>query len=299
MQALFLLILRPLPDVQRAASYAKEYPVAVKLIAVDMDGTFLDSVKGYNKARFLRQYARLQERNIRFVVASGNQYYQLQSYFPEIADEIAFVAENGAWISDRNKEVFCGKLSAEKVKQVLAILAKEPDIHTVVCGKRSAWIAPSMPDEIVARLSNHYRRLEKCADLSAVDDTIFKFSLNLPPEGVAPLIERLTVELQAAGEIMHPVSSGFGFIDLIIPGLHKAHGISLLQQRWGIDDCEVVAIGDSGNDIEMLRQAGYSFAMANAVEAVLATARYRTESNDEEGALNVISRVLAREYPFN
>ncbi|GLR10233.1 Cof-type HAD-IIB family hydrolase [Mixta theicola] len=272
--------------------------MAVKLVAVDMDGTFLDSTKRYNKTRFLRQYAQLKERNIRFVVASGNQYYQLHSYFPEIADEIAFVAENGAWVSDRNEEVFCGELSADKVRQVLAMLAGEPEIHTVVCGKRSAYISPSMPDEVVELLSNHYRRLEKCADLNSIDDTIFKFSLNLPHEGVTPLIERLSKALNAANNIVHPVSSGFGFVDLIIPGLHKAHGIGLLQQRWGIDDCEVVAIGDSGNDIEMLRHAGYSFAMANATEAVTAAARYRTESHDDEGALNVIARLLAKEYPF-
>ena len=272
--------------------------MAVKLIAVDMDGTFLDSAKRYNKARFLRQYAQLKARNIRFVVASGNQYYQLHSYFPEIADEIAFVAENGAYISDHHEEIFCGALSTQQVEQVLALLAQEPEIHTVVCGKRSAYIHPSMPDEVIALLSNHYRRLEKRADLAHIDDTLFKFSLNLPPHDVPPLIERLTKALNAANNIVHPVSSGFGFVDLIIPGLHKAHGISLLQQRWGIDDCEVVAIGDSGNDIEMLRHAGYSFAMANATEEVAAAARYRTESNDDEGVLNVIARLLAGEYPF-
>jgi hydroxymethylpyrimidine pyrophosphatase-like HAD family hydrolase len=40
---------------------------------------------------FLAQYARMKEQGIRFVVASGNQYYQLISFFPEIAHEIAFV----------------------------------------------------------------------------------------------------------------------------------------------------------------------------------------------------------------
>lgn len=54
----------------------------VKLVAVDMDGTFLDDGKNYNRARFQRQYAQLKARGIRFVVASGNQYYQLRSFFP-------------------------------------------------------------------------------------------------------------------------------------------------------------------------------------------------------------------------
>lgn len=272
--------------------------MAVKMIAVDMDGTFLDDNKRYNTQRFQRQYALLREQDIRFVVASGNQFWQLQRYFPDIKDEIAFVAENGAYVSDCNEELFCSALAPERVAQVLDILAEEPDISTVVCGRNSAYIHPSVPDDVVAMLANHYYKLEKREDLKNIDDIIFKFSLNLAHEGIEPLLERLHTRLNAVENIMHPVSSGFGFVDLIIPGCHKAHGIAMLQEKWGIDDCEVLAVGDSANDTEMLRQACYSFSMANAAESVQAVARYRTESNNDEGALNVISRLLAREFPF-
>ncbi len=56
--------------------------MSIKLIAVDMDGTFLSDAKTYNRPRFLAQYQRMREQNIRFVVASGNQYYQLISFIP-------------------------------------------------------------------------------------------------------------------------------------------------------------------------------------------------------------------------
>ena len=79
--------------------------MSVKLIAVDMDGTFLSDAKTYNRERFLAQYARMKEQGIRFVVASGNQYYQLISFFPEIAHEIAFVAENGGWVVSAGEDV--------------------------------------------------------------------------------------------------------------------------------------------------------------------------------------------------
>lgn len=273
--------------------------MAVKMIAVDMDGTFLDDNKQYNVQRFSRQYALLKQKGIRFVVASGNQYYQLQRYFPDIKDEIAFVAENGAWVSDCNEEIFCGELAQEKVHKILDILAHEPDIAVVVCGRNGAYMHSSTSDEVMAMLANHYHRLEKRDDLYAIDDTIFKFSLKLEHEGVGALLQRLHSRLGELENIMHPVSSGFGFIDLIIPGCHKAHGIALLQEKWGISDCEVLAIGDSANDIEMLRQACFSFSMANAADSVAAVARYQTQSNNDEGALNVISRVLAREFPFD
>ena len=47
--------------------------MAVKMIAVDMDGTFLDDNKQYNVQRFSRQYALLKEKGIRFVVAGGKR----------------------------------------------------------------------------------------------------------------------------------------------------------------------------------------------------------------------------------
>ena len=77
--------------------------MSIKLIAVDMDGTFLSDQKTYNRERFMAQYQQMKAQGIRFVVASGNQYYQLISFFPEIANEIAFVAENGGWVVSEGK----------------------------------------------------------------------------------------------------------------------------------------------------------------------------------------------------
>lgn len=62
--------------------------MSVKVIVTDMDGTFLNDAKTYNQPRFMAQYQELKKRGIEFVVASGNQYYQLISFFPELKDEI-------------------------------------------------------------------------------------------------------------------------------------------------------------------------------------------------------------------
>ena len=80
--------------------------------------------------------------------------------------------------------------------------------------------------------------------------------------------------------------------------MHKANGLRILQQRWGIDNHEVVAFGDSGNDIEMLQHAGFGFAMANAAAPVKAVAGFDAPHNNEEGVLHIIDKVLNREAPF-
>jgi len=269
--------------------------MSIKLIAVDMDGTFLNDEKSYDKVRFLEQYSSLKARGIRFVVASGNQFYQLVHYFPEIQHEIAFVAENGAYVVDAGEEIHCGEFAQVQIARILDVLADVPDIQKVVCGKNSAYAHVSMPEVVIDKMSNHYRRLKKVEDFYALDDIIFKISLGVQQEAVPDLLQRLALEV---GDIAQPVNSGFGFIDLIVPGLHKAHGLSLLQARWNIKDQEVVAIGDSDNDIEMLRHAGFGFAMANASPAVVEVASYSTTDNNDQGALRVIDRVLTGAAPF-
>ena len=67
----------------------------IKAVAVDMDGTFLNSQNDYDRTRFEALFSRMKEKGIRFIVASGNQYYQLRSFFSGDRG-ITYVSENGA-----------------------------------------------------------------------------------------------------------------------------------------------------------------------------------------------------------
>ncbi|WP_313654556.1 Cof-type HAD-IIB family hydrolase [Pantoea sp.] len=271
----------------------------VKMVAVDMDGTFLDDSKQYNRSRFLACYQQLIARDIRFVVASGNQYYQLKSFFPEIAGEIAFVAENGAWIIDRDEELFCGAFERRDVEAVIATLQNGdyPGLRYLLCGRESAYYFEGMDETWLQKMRHYCHRLKPINRLDEVqDDRLFKFALNLSDDFIEPLmadIERLHQGRVAA------TSSGHGSVDLIVPGNHKAHGLDLLARRWGISHDQVLAFGDGGNDLEMLRQSGFSFAMANAPERVKQAARYAAPSNNEQGVLQVIEQMLAGSGPFS
>ena len=270
--------------------------MSIKLIAVDMDGTFLSDAKTYNRQRFLAQYARMREQGIRFVVASGNQYYQLISFFPEVAHEIAFVAENGGWVVSAGEDVFNCRMPKEHFNTVIDHLLTLTNIEIIACGKRSAYTLNRYNDALKAVAAKYYHRLELVDDFNHIaDDEILKFGLNVPDQ----LIPQIQPKLHAAlGDMGTAVATGYGSIDLIIPGVHKANGLRILQERWGIKNHEVVAFGDSGNDIEMLQHAGFGFAMANAAAPVKAVAGYRAPHNNEEGVLHIIDKVLNREAPF-
>ncbi|HAZ55507.1 MAG TPA: HAD family hydrolase, partial [Franconibacter helveticus] len=176
--------------------------MGVKLIAVDMDGTFLSDAKTYNRERFLAQYARMKQQGIRFVVASGNQYYQLASFFPEIAEEIAFVAENGAWVVSEGEDLFNGKLSKGQYDQVIDHLLTLPKVETIACGKRSGYTLKSYDEAFKRMAATYYHRLEFVDSFYGLDDTFFKFALNLPDDYLLKTLDALTA---AFGGLAWPV----------------------------------------------------------------------------------------------
>lgn len=72
----------------------------IQLVAVDVDGTFVRSDYSFDRLRFEKILSRMKQAGCQFVVASGNQYYQLRDLFPDYHETLSFVAENGAYVKD-------------------------------------------------------------------------------------------------------------------------------------------------------------------------------------------------------
>ncbi|EMG28128.1 cof family hydrolase [Listeria fleischmannii 1991] len=254
----------------------------IKLVAVDMDGTFLDDQKKYDKKRFLGIFERMRESGAEFVVASGNQHVQLAPFFEEIKEEITFVSDNGAYVCKGEEDIFAGVFEKEDFAEITKILRENTEFETVVCGKKGAYVLRTVSDEFCDSIAMYCPVLIKVKDFAEIDDIIFKFALSCKEEETYRLLDELS------GAISHmatPVSSGHGSIDLIKPGNHKGHAIKLLMEKWGIQADEVMTFGDGGNDLEMLKLAGFGFAMENAPDYVKKAARFVAKSNNESGVL--------------
>lgn len=260
----------------------------IKLIATDMDGTFLKPDQTYDTKRFAALHQRLQAAGIRFVVASGNQYYQLLSYFADYPQTI-FVAENGAYIRSLQKVYALHSFKPEVVKQILAKLATVADIKVLVCGQHSAYTLATTDPAYVAEMRHYYHHLAVVADYDQIDDKILKFAINCADERTQALVDELT---EALAGLAQPTSSGHGDIDLIQPGVHKAAGLAELGAQLGITLDEMAAFGDGGNDLEMLQEVGLGVAMANAQPAVAAVADAHCATNVDSGVLTYIEQLL-------
>lgn len=119
--------------------------------------------------------------------------------------------------------------------------------------------------------------------------SILKIALTCPPEKTSEILKDLQVELK---DSVACVSSGHGDIDLIAPGIHKANALGKLADHLEIHPEEIAAFGDGGNDLEMLKFAGYSYAMANGQEHIKKAAKFGAPSNDEEGVLEVLEKLI-------
>jgi len=270
--------------------------MTIKLIAVDMDGTFLNNQMEYDKERFFKQYKKMKELGIHFVVASGNQYYQLKSFFDEIQDEISYVSKNGAFIIDQGEEVFAVDIPKKDIKLILEELVSHNKFEIVLCGKESAYVQENVSDTFYKTMNKYYHRLKRVSNFNEVEDQILKFALSCPDDETLPLRDLLYSKI---GSIVTPVSSGHGSIDLIIPPpFHKASGIQLLQEKWNIKDNETMAFGDGGNDIEMLKHVEYGFAMENGSDEVKSIAEFTAPSNKNSGVLEIIDQYFTNQGPF-
>ena len=81
-------------------------------------------------------------------------------------------------------------------------------------------------------------------------------------------------------------------LEMTAPGVSKAFGINVLANRLGISMEEIIGIGDSDNDREMLSAVGFAVAMGNAEEEILQMSRLVTADNDHNGVGEAIRKLV-------
>ncbi|HBA0605861.1 TPA: HAD hydrolase family protein, partial [Enterococcus faecium] len=131
-------------------------PHNLKLVAVDMDGTFARTDYTYDIPRFKAVLSRMKAVDCQFVVASGNQYYQLRSLFPNYYDELSFVAENGAFVKDKTEVLFSADMPRKAIEVVLDLCKDYPEVKNVMCGLNSAYCERGKVSQAFFDLTNIY-----------------------------------------------------------------------------------------------------------------------------------------------
>ncbi|ANK39029.1 MULTISPECIES: Cof-type HAD-IIB family hydrolase [Staphylococcus] len=258
----------------------------IKAIAVDMDGTFLDSKKGYDEKRFEQIFQQLKAHDIKFIAASGNQYAKLKSIFGQ--RDMLFVAENGAVIYEGDTLYDYEAFDRSFYQKVIDYLNIERGIdNLIVCGLRSAYILKDNTEAFKKEAHFYYRQLKEIESFQDLpDDEYVKIALNIDRKSHPTLDEDLSENFT---EDLKLVSSGRDSIDLIIPGMTKGQALHRLLKKWELSPDSLMAFGDANNDLDMLELATHSYVMKNSEDKTLfEVANHIAPTNDEQGVLTVI-----------
>ncbi|HEM3533010.1 Cof-type HAD-IIB family hydrolase [Streptococcus suis] len=274
--------------------------MTVRLIATDMDGTFLDGQGSFDRERFSRILDRLEEKSIPFVIASGNGIGRLLQLFKGFEQRLIFVADNGSHVYQAGKTVIRRSIQQGEIKAVLEffqgrwaevclMLSTEKNIY-MQDGAGVPFEGTDLPIE-PAQMAAFQNRVTYLDDLSAypISEPIYKVGLWVPEARVESITEGFN---QAFKGQLVAVTSGYGSIDILPEGIHKAWGLEQVLTSLDIEPEQVMAFGDSDNDIELLSYVGYSYAMENATDKVKAVAKYRAPSHLEAGVMQVIEEYI-------
>ncbi|WP_027385204.1 Cof-type HAD-IIB family hydrolase [Chryseobacterium gregarium] len=260
----------------------------IRMIVTDMDGTFLNS-KHQMSPDFPMVYEELKKRNILFVPASGRQMMGITKYFGDIEDEMAFIAENGGYVMYKNKELFADRLEATYIAEIIRAIRDIPGATAVLSGKKKAYF-DSGNEDFIHYISQFYTDNEKKEDLTEeIDDSIFKIAV-YHPEGselnVYPALkkfEKYNLEIVVSGQY---------WLDIMNKNINKGNALEKLQDALDISPQQTMAFGDYMNDIEMLKNSRYSYAMKNAHPSVKEAACFEACTNDNFGVLKIIKDYL-------
>lgn len=248
----------------------------IKLIATDMDGTWLNDHQDYDRKLFKKEFALMQEQGISFVIASGNQFENLRSRFPKTADQLYFVAENGALVAKERQVLHVQALSDIEADKLYKI-AQKLNFPTVAAGLASAYVLKKDGQAFYTEMKKYFEKLTAIDNFSEIDDQVFKVSLTVPEDKMPSILKQLQDKYTEFTFVAGAADS----IDMQQKGMNKAVGLDYLSQKLKISPKEMIAFGDSGNDVGMLNYVGRSFVTRYALpEAKRAADQIIGSSND-------------------
>ncbi|WP_027090590.1 HAD family hydrolase [Thomasclavelia saccharogumia] len=259
----------------------------IKLIATDLDGTLLREDKSFNK-EFYDIFYKLKEKNIVFVIATGNQYELVKNRFDLIKDDLVYIVENGNKIVYQNKVLYTSILKQEDKENILNLLLEFEDLLIVYCGLKHSYISTKFQDkeDFLKLFLHNYVFVD---DYKMIDDQIMKFSIADFNEESKKYVDIIKQQLP---DHLQAVTTGTIWFDIFNKNVNKGTGLKFIQDYFHISKEECMAFGDQMNDYELLLNCEESYAMSNGVEKLKTIAKHIAKSNEEDGVIQVLKKLV-------
>lgn len=262
----------------------------IRLIALDLDGTLLRSDKTIS-ARTLQTIQTAREQGVIVAIATGRMYSTARAYGKLLGlGDMPMVLYAGGLI----QTVETGKKLYEKTIPV-------EDAQTLLTmAKEQGWQMQTYIDDVLrAAVSDRwvqgYERKTGAQAVICGDDfyqpqgPCNKILSRGPHEEL--LQRKAYIDAHMPGKLQVLFSEDT-FLEIMPTEVDKGRGLQRLADLFGVSIEETMAVGDSQNDIDMLKAAGLSVTMENAHDEIKQIAGYVTASNDEDGVAQAIEKFV-------
>ena len=269
-----------------------------KLIACDLDGTLLNS-KGHVSEENRKAIAELAKRGVLFVPTTGRAYYETPEDVRDLLDVRYFVSSNGAVVQDlKTGERIEFLLPGEKVVKIYDLM-KKCNLLLANHKKDCNLVDKSRLDDHTMKEYNippyfHNQMLTNCKHIDNLDD---EFLHGEPCEMLSACAKSKDQKREFFEQIkdvngIHCTGSLNGIIEIVSSSAGKRNAIKALIDKLGITVDEIIAVGDSGNDLEMIKFAKTSIAMANGIDTLKSIASHVGCSNNEHIAKYILDNFI-------
>ena len=267
-----------------------------RLLAFDLDGTAAQD-GGLPTPRVSGALAAARAAGLRVVLATGRSYAAARKYALALGLVDPLISSQGALVRELTPP------HARLLKETLPLgplsefldLAQEWDLDASLYGE---------DEYFVTEMRRSARFHDRWFGLPMIEVASFNDALRiLAAKGEAPIKALVTAEPAEADRLAPLLTERFAgrltvvrshamFTELVPTRASKGNAVAFLASRYGIPRSETVAVGDSGNDISMIRWAGLGVAMGNATPDVLAAADWVAPTVAEDGLAATIERFL-------
>lgn len=263
-----------------------------KLIAIDMDGTLLKDNKTISDEN-IKAVKSASQNGVKVALATGRPIKGIEKYLRQldlISDSNYAVAFNGAVVENtKNHKVISEILLSPDDIKYIHKLSMTINVNIQIALKESS-ITPvrNKYSELDARLNNITLYIDNLENMSE-DEHILKAMFMDDDCKLSHGIPKLPNDIYEKYTV---VRSEPWILEFMNKSANKGEGVKTLAEKFKIDRSEVICIGDSFNDIHMIKYAGLGVAMGNALPEIKEHSDYITKTNEENGVAHIIDKFI-------
>lgn len=278
---------------------------AIRIVALDLDGTLLDSEKRLSEAN-RAALARAAEKGVEIVPTTGRFFGMMPPAVRDLPFVRYAITINGAQVYDRETDtaIVRDEIPLDMALGVMEVLDRYDVIYD--CYRQNwGWMTAALQEKAADYASNeHYLRMVRefrkpvpelkahLRETAANGDVqkIMLFAANRERSAAIDRLRGLSDEIAARFPEIKVTASTWNNLELNIRTAHKGNALRRFAEHLGLTLENCMAFGDGMNDFTMVEAAGLGIAMANAEPEVKRVAKDIVPSNDEDGVARGIEK---------